>query len=908
MCRRCMWLTAVVLVSVAFAGLAHGQSVKVNFQTATAPVPEGYLPDSGEAYGERGNGWSYGWSRNIAGDTRERNSGNSPDKRWDTLIHLEKGDDAIWEIAIANGMYNVYIVAGDAGYTDQTNNFDVEGVIVEDPDGQTGNFDEFTLTVTVADGRLTLQPADGSSNSKICFIDITLAKSPGVAGGPDPADEATDIPRNVVTSWMPGDYAVSHDVYLGTVFEDVNAASRSNPTDLLVSQGQTAATFDPEGLLEFETTYYWRIDEVNGAPDNTIYKGDVWSFTTEPFAYAIENIIATASSSGEGTGPENTINGSGINENDEHSTDTGDMWVTAADAVAPVWIQYEFDRVYKLHELLVWNYNVQFEPVLGFGAKDVTVEYSSDGETWTALDDVEFAKAAAVASYEANTRLDMAGVPAKSVRLTINDNWGALTQIGLSEVRFLYIPAHAREPEPASGATDVSVDSVLTWRAGREAAAHDVYLGADGESLALADTVAGASFTPDNLEYGSTYYWKVDEVNEADAVPVWEGEVWSFSTQEYALIDGFEEYTDDIEAGEAIFDTWVDGWVNDTGSTVGYFDAPFAEQTTVHSGGQSMPLQYDNMDSPFYSEATRTFDSPQNWTGNGADTLAVYFQGVPGPFAELDNGDIVLGAAGTDIWNTTDEFRFAYKTLNGDGSIVALVESIANTDPWAKGGVMIRETLDAGSTFAAVYATPGNGCRYQARLTTDAEAVSDSSVATDEQIALDAPYWVKIERVGSNFNGYYSTDGENWTAMAWNPQTIAMGANVHVGLALTSHSAGNLGSAVFSGTATTGNVTGQWAVEAVGVEQPEGNAPAPLYVRLEDASGNDATVSHPAGEGAVFLAGWNEWTIPLSDVAGVNLSRVEVMGIGVGNPASPMAGGSGIIYIDDVGFGSPAGE
>jgi len=901
MFRKCLWLMAAVLVSLVFAGSAHGQSVKINFQTAAAAVPEGYLPDSGLAFGDRGNGWSYGWSRDISADTRERNSANAPDQRWDTLIHLQKGADAVWEIAIENGVYNLYIVAGDPSNTDQTNTFDVEGVIITDTNGQVGNFDEYTLTVTVADGRLTIQPAEGSDNSKICFIDIILAIAPEAARSPYPGKEATDVPRDVVISWVPGAGVSAHDVYFGTNLDDVVAASRANPMGVLVSQGQTATEYDPTGLLEFETTYYWRIDEV--LTGGGIYKGDVWSFTTEPYAYAVQNIIATASSSQAGAGAENTINGSGLNEADEHSTESNDMWLTAADAAQPVWIQYEFDRVYRMYQLLVWNYNVQFEPVLGFGAKDVTVEYSSNGEEWTALGTVEFAKATAVENYAANTTVDMAGVPAKYVRLTINDNWGMLTQIGLSEVRFLYIPAHAREPQPADGATGVEPDTVLRWRAGRDATSHEVYFGTNQEELPLAGSPPQAAFTPSMLEFGMTYYWKVDEVADDG---VWAGEVWSFSTQEYALIDGFEDYTDDLEAGEAIFDTWVDGWVNKTGSTVGYLTAPFAEQTIVRTGRQSMPLQYDNSKSPFYSETTRTFDSAQNWSGSSANTLVLYFRGVPGPFLELADGKIIMGAAGTDIWNTADEFRFAYKPLSGNGSIVALIESVSRAVDWTKAGVMIRETLEAGSAFAAVYATPDYGCRYQARLTTGAAAVSDSGVVTAEQTALRPPYWVKIERVGSSFNGYYSTDGANWTAMAWNPQTIAMGANVYIGLAVTSHSAGVLASAEFSGVATTGNVNGGWLVETIGAAQPAGNGAGQLYVTLEDASGKTATVSHPAGAGAVFLAGWNEWTIPYSALAGVNLSRIEAMTIGVGNRTSPAAGGSGIVYIDDIGFGRPA--
>ena len=171
---------------------------------------------------------------------------------------------------------------------------------------------------------------------------------------------------------------------------------------------------------------------------------------------------------------------------------------------------------------------------------------------------------------------------------------------------------------------------------------------------------------------------------------------------------------------------------------------------------------------------------------------------------------------------------------------------------------------------------------------------------------MTTPYWVKIERVGNDFNGYYSTDGQNWTSMSWNPQTIAMASNVYIGLALTSHSAGILASAEFSDVATTGNVKGPWAVETIGPEQPEGNGMASLYVTLEDATGKSTTAVYPAGDAAVLLGGWNEWAIPYSELSGVNLSRVERMAIGVGSPTSPRAGGTGIVYIDDIGFGRPA--
>jgi len=727
-----------------------------------------------------------------------------------------------------------------------------------------------------------------------------------VASGPYPGDGAVDVPRDVVLSWIPSPQAAAHDVYFGTTFEEVNAASRAQSPGVLLSQGQDANSYDPEGLLSFGRTYYWRVDEVNAPPDSTIFRGPVWSFTAEPLAYPVENIVATASASDAGYGPENTIDGSGLDAADLHSIDAADMWLATSDGAAPVWIQYEFDRVLKLYELWVWNYNVMFEAVLGYGLKDVTLEYSLDGTEWTVLGDFEFAKGTAKAGYAHNTTIDLAGIAAKYVRLVVNDNWGLLTQYGLSEVRFYHTPVYPREPQPADGAMAVGPASDLAWRPGREAASHEVYFGTDPEALALAGSVETNRYDPGSLILGTTYYWRIAEVNEAEAVASWEGDLWSFATQEYFLIEDFERYTDDMDAGLAIFDTWIDGWVNGTGATVGYFDAPFAEKTIVHSGAQSMPLHYNNAVSPWYSETERVFETPQDWTVHGADTLIVHFQGRAGPFAELASGHIVMGAAGTDIWNTTDEFRFAHKQLNGNGAVIARVETVANTNAWAKAGVMIRETLNVGSTFAAVYATPGNGCRYQARLTTDVAAVSDTSVATAGQIAMTMPYWIKIERVGNAFNGYYSADGQSWTALSWNPQTIAMAANVCIGLAVTSHSAGVLTSAEFSDVTTTGNVSGPWQVTTIGPEQPAGNAADRLYVAVEDSSGKVKAVTHPAGEAATLLGGWNQWRIALGDLNGVNLRRVEKVYIGVGDRSTPRAGGSGLMYVDDVQFGHPA--
>ncbi len=145
------------------------------------------------------------------------------------------------------------------------------------------------------------------------------------------------------------------------------------------------------------------------------------------------------------------------------------------------------------------------------------------------------------------------------------------------------------------------------------------------------------------------------------------GDVWSFTTQEYAAVDDFESYNDQ---DHCIFDTWIDGYTNGlSGSIVGYMQAPFAERTVVHGGKQSMPFEYNNVKSPYYSEAARTFDTPQNWTTNGADTLALYFRSQAVSLVDNGNNAYTMSASGTDIWNNGDQFRFAYKQLNGNGSI-----------------------------------------------------------------------------------------------------------------------------------------------------------------------------------------------------------------------------------------------
>ncbi|MFQ6034679.1 MAG: hypothetical protein ACE5NM_02385, partial [Sedimentisphaerales bacterium] len=176
-------------------------------------------------------------------------------------------------------------------------------------------------------------PGDDSATLHIEYF-TTIAH----ATKPSPADGAIDVPRDVTLSWEPGDFVPpvnGHTVYLSESFDDVNAG--------IGGVTQSAASYAPAQRLDFSKTYYWRVDEVNGPPDFTVHPGKIWSFTTELFSYPIENITATASSQfNVDSGPEKTIDGSGLDDNDLHSTEEAAIWVSSMTGPQPTWIQYEF--------------------------------------------------------------------------------------------------------------------------------------------------------------------------------------------------------------------------------------------------------------------------------------------------------------------------------------------------------------------------------------------------------------------------------------------------------------------------------------------------------------------------------------------------------------------------------------
>ena len=690
---------------------------------------------------------------------------------------------------------------------------------------------------------------------------------PGVATDPEPENEATDVPCDVVLGWAPGDYVATHDVYLRTSFDDVNAADRTNLMDTLLSQDQTATTCEPEALLEYEQTYYWRIDEVNGAPDYAIHRGKVWSFTTEPLAYPITDVTASSNvDSPANSGPENTVNASGLDSNNLHSIEAGDMWLSTSAVGESVWIQYEFDRVYKLHELWVWNYNVQFELALGFGVKEATIQYSEDGENWTTWGDVEFAQGTALADYAHNTTVDMGGVAAQYVRLNINAGWGIMGQYGLSEVRFLYIPTHARKPEPADGATDVSPGTSITWRAGRDAVAHDVYLGTDPDALELVASTDALTYTPDNMAFGCTYYWRVDEVSETETTPVWQGNLWSFSTPEFLVVDDFESYDNN---DNVIYETWIDGWTNENGSTVGYLSDPFAETTIVHSGAQSMPLFYDNSD---FSTAEAELSLAQDWTVNDIKSLSLHFYGDPDNTGQLylKINDATVSYDGDITTAAWRPWNIDLSTVGGNLSNVSTLtigvegagatgvvyiddvrlyprtpEFTTPTDPGNE-GLLLEYTFDNGASDSS-----GNG--YDGTLLGDAHSADGVLVLDGDDDAVSVP------RIGGDDTVFSQCSYSMWLYSTAEPASLSHTGGINS----NGWTTGGIHCKISSGVANTGiytlsggDMTGTTVVDAdvwvhLALTVSDNQAAIYLNGQLEDSRSFDTPMTIILGEASV---------------------------------------------------------
>ena len=459
------------------------------------------------------------------------------------------------------------------------------------------------------------------------------------AYGADPSSGTLHEDTWISLGWRAGDFAASHDVYIGDNFDAVSEGAEGtfigNQAATFIVAGFPGFAF-PDGLTP-GTTYYWRIDEVNDTEPNSPWKGDIWSFSIPPKTAYLPNPADSAES-------------------------------VALDAK------------------LSWT--------PGYGAKLHTVYFGDN------IDDVSNAAGGlpqGVATYSPGT-LKMARtyywrVDEFDIAETHKgDIWSFTTEGAVAALN------------PANGAVDVTQTPVLTWAPGF-GASHEVYFGADAASLELKSSgnLGSESYDPGQLEWDTTYYWRVDEANGTNADSPWTGPLWSFTTANFLIIDDMESYNDLDESDPAsnrIYLAWIDGFDNPAanGSVVGYANPPFAEQTIVHSGNQSMPMSYDNAVGK--SEATLTLTSNRDWTVNGVNTLTIWYRGGLSNAAEpmyialndsaavTNDNPVAAQKSSWTQWNI-DLTRFADQGVNL-ANVTSITLGLGNrTNPVAGGAGLI---------------------------------------------------------------------------------------------------------------------------------------------------------------------------------------------------------------------------
>jgi regulation of enolase protein 1 (concanavalin A-like superfamily) len=752
-----------------------------------------------------------------------------------------------------------------------------------------------------------------------------FSTQPVIAYNPDPETDGRYVPVDPNLSWDAGTGAVEgYVVIFGDSFSEVNNApvgtSGTEPpyriylSDVNDTNCTPAETGHP--ALDVSTVYYWRVDTVESASVSTIHKGNVWNFQTVP----IKGLGSITHEVWDG------IPGAAV----------ADLTSDVNYPDNPTFTDYltSFDTPRERAD----NYGTRMHGWLYVETTgDYTFWLNSDdsSELWLNNDMIVSASAAipyhiwpdspssAPIHLEAGNLYYIMALQKEDVagdHLTVA--WSTSTDVSTAQIipgvyllpRHLYALLWAYNPNPANGATYTRIDPNLSWRPGEYATEHDVYFGTsfndvNNANISTAEIYKGrqsdTTYIPGTLNFNTTYYWRIDEVNDAHPDKLWKGEVWSFTTGNFLVVDDFEDY-DDVD--NRIYDTWVDYYVNNTGMTVGHFVPPYAERRIVHSGRQSMYMRYDNdgtvnegtdyeqSGTLLYSEAQRSWEIPQDWTIEDVNSLTLYFRGIPASFGSFTPGSPIytMTARGADIWDVSDQFHFAYKYLSGVGTITARVVSVSNTDPWAKAGVMIRESLTPSSPHAMVVVTPGNGVAFQRRSVADA---ASESVGTDPNIAT--PQWVRLTRSGNIFTADYSANGTAWTTLG--SVDMPMLADVYIGLCLTSRNTAATCTAEFSNVTLPSTATGDWNSQDIGIEYNEAEQ---LYVALQDSAGNSVVVKHPDPAATTFDT-YTEWNIPFTSFTGVNLQAIKKMSIGVGDRANPQLGSAGDLYIDDIRLNRP---
>lgn len=216
-----------------------------------------------------------------------------------------------------------------------------------------------------------------------------------------------------------------------------------------------------------------------------------------------------------------------------------------------------------------------------------------------------------------------------------------------------------------------------------------------------------------------------------------------------------------------------DNWTRISSQTVSMPSTVYVGVAVTSRATTSATAVVDNIALTTGASAPSTPPPASTWSNRDIGSPA-----RSGSFSQ-SSGTLTVNGAGRDIWNTSDQFHFAYQQFSGDVELIARVSSLTATETWAKAGVMIRASLDGQSRHAMMLASKAGGWSFQRRIATGGQSYMDAGPAGV------APGWVRLVREGDLISAYVSSDGSRWTLVG--TDRISMSSSVYVGVAVTSH-------------------------------------------------------------------------------------------------------------------------
>jgi hypothetical protein len=517
------------------------------------------------------------------------------------------------------------------------------------------------------------------------------------ASNPSPADGATDVMEAPILEWNAGADAAQHDVYFGT---DADAVANADTTTTGVYRGRQNMTSFPPGVLQWDTTHYWRIDEVNNLNPDSPWPGSVWSFTTADFMI--------------------------VDDFEDYNDFTPDrVWQTWLDG---------------------YGYN---EPPPGYGGNGSGSQVGNDDPPFTEQGTVH------------------GGLQAMTFRYT---NDGSTGKAMYSETE--------REFAIPQDWTKNGVKSLSLWFNGDAAnSAERLYVGVQ-DSLGTRKDVPHENANAVLLAGWQEFHIDLQEfanagVNLTSVKKMFIGVGNRLSPQ---MGGTGTLYFDDIRVYKPRC-VW-----SEAKPAASFNNDCIVNDEDLQIMADAWLMQAQNVPEPAWNGAFTSQD--------------IGTPSVAGSYS-FDGSTYTIHADGNDIWGNADNFHYAYRQISGDTQMTVRVTRVDAVNGWAKAGIMIRDTLDAGSPNAMVAITGGSGNGGTFQWRTDADVASGSSRTLT---GISPPACVRLVREGDTFTGYIFLDGK-WQQEGTST-TVAMTDPVYVGLAVTSHTDGTLTTATFDRVCT----------------------------------------------------------------------------------------------------------